>query len=115
MQAGKLDLYEEYRQGKISRDRFVLIQEKRQSEQDGLTDDIKRYGSLVEQIEKRRSLIEDTRKTSSEILLLNRYEAKIIGKLVDKVRLYGNGRMEIDLLTSDELVLFAFRDTNFEV
>ena len=115
LQAGKLDLYEEYRQGKISRDRFVLIQEKRQSEQDGLTDDIKRYESLVEQIEKRRSLIEDTHKTSSEILLLNRYEAKIIGKLVDKVRLYGNGRMEIDLLTSDELVLFAFRDANFEV
>ena len=113
-QAGKLDLYEEYRQGKISRDRFVSIQEKRQHEQDRLSDDIKRYENLVEQIEQRRSLIEDTHQTSSEILLLNQYEPKIIGKLVDKVRLYGNGRMEIDLLTSDELVLLTFRDTNFE-
>ena len=105
IQNGKLDLYEEYRQGIITRDTFIQIQERRQIETDELNGLL---AHLKEQYNANKTKITSRENVSSvvkEISMLTVYNPDIIRKFVREIRVYENERIEIDLLSNDDFII----------
>ena len=71
---GKSSLYEEYRNGHISRERFIKIQSDNKAEDERLQ-----------------------QKIAEKNVLLNEYRPEVISRLIDKVRVFEGGRIEIGL------------------
>ena len=105
LQSRKAELYEQYRAGRISREKFADIQKKDSEKLARLSsraEEIKRF--LVEQYESRGNLAAGKR-TADQIILLKEYDPKIIRNFVERVRVYPSGEIEIDMRTSSG---FAF-------
>lgn len=100
LQSRKAELYEQYRAGRISREKFADIQ-KTDSEKlarlSSRAEEIKRL--LVEQYESRGNLAAGKR-TADQIILLKDYDPEIIRNFVERVRVYPSGEIEIDMRTS---------------
>lgn len=105
MQSGKLDLYEEYRQGKISREKFMVTQEKRQREADRLNDELTKLEEQFETLKKKSERMEKMTEDAKDLRMLSEYRPEVIRRLISKIRVYGNGRIEIDLLSNDDFIL----------
>lgn len=105
LQNGKLDLYEEYRSGKISRDKFMATQEERQCEADQLNDELAKLEEQLETLKKNSERMEKMSEDAKDIRMLSEYRPEVIRRLVKKVRVYGGGRIEIDLLSNDDFIL----------
>lgn len=105
LQSRKAELYEQYRAGRISREKFADIQ-KTDSEKlarlSSRAEEIKRL--LVEHYESRGNLAAGKR-TADQIILLKDYDPEIIRNFVEQVRVYPSGEIEIDMRTSSG---FAF-------
>ena len=105
LQSRKAELYEQYRAGRISREKFADIQ-KTDSEKlarlSSRAEEIERL--LVEQYESRGNLAAGKR-TADQIILLKDYDPEIIRNFVERVRVYPSGEIEIDMRTSSG---FAF-------
>lgn len=99
--AEKLTLYEEYRDGKISKEQFLEIQEKRAAELEHL----ERQMSLkAEEMERDRKQKEKTQLVCDElksVSILKEYDADVIGKIVEKVIVYDEGRIELVMKNRD--------------
>ena len=104
LNGGKLDLYEDYRQGKISRDRFLSIQKRRQQEQDQLSERLLQLQRQLDEIKSKAKQIEQLANHSRENLLLKTYQPEVIRKLVKQIRVYGGDRIEIDLLFNGDFI-----------
>ena len=105
LQSRKAELYEQYRAGSISREKFADIQKKDSEKLARLSsraEEIKRL--LVEQYESRGNLAAGKR-TADQIILLKDYDPEIIRNFVERVRVYPSGEIEIDMRTSSG---FAF-------
>ena len=105
LQSRKAELYEQYRAGSISREKFADIQKKDSEKLARLSsraEEIKRL--LVEQYESRGNLAAGKR-TADQIILLKEYDPEIIRNFVERVRVYPSGEIEIDMRTSSG---FAF-------
>ena len=100
LQSRKAELYEQYRAGSISREKFADIQKKDSEKLARLSsraEEIKRL--LVEQYESRGNLAAGKR-TADQIILLKEYDPEIIRNFVERVRVYPSGEIEIDMRTS---------------
>lgn len=104
LQNGKLDLYEEYRQGKITREKFISIQESRQAEMDSLQDELAKLEQYLAKIKSGREKIDELTADAKDIWALSEYRPEVIRKIVERVRVYENGRIEIDLLNNDDFI-----------
>ena len=104
LQNGKLDLYEEYRLEKISRERFISTQEKSQKEMDSLNDDLIELEKHLEKLKTGKERINELVSDAKDIWALSEYRPEIIRRLVEKVRVYENGRIEINLLNNDDFI-----------
>ena len=105
LQSRKAELYEQYRAGSISREKFADIQKKDSEKLARLSsraEEIERL--LVEQYESRGNLATGKR-TADQIILLKDYDPEIIRNFVERVRVYPSGEIEIDMRTSSG---FAF-------
>ena len=105
LQSRKAELYEQYRAGSISREKFADIQKKDSEKLARLSsraEEIKRL--LVEHFESRGNLAAGKR-TADQIILLKDYDPEIIRNFVERVRVYPSGEIEIDMRTSSG---FAF-------
>ena len=105
LQSRKAELYEQYRAGRISREKFADIQKKDSEKLARLSsraEEIKRL--LVGQYESRGNLATGKR-TADQIILLKEYDPEIIRNFVERVRVYPSGEIEIDMRTSSG---FAF-------
>ena len=105
LQSRKAELYEQYRAGSISREKFADIQKKDSEKLARLSsraEEIKRL--LVEHYESRGNLAAGKR-TADQIILLKEYDPEIIRNFVERVRVYPSGEIEIDMRTSSG---FAF-------
>ncbi len=105
LQSRKAELYEQYRAGSISREKFADIQKKDSEKLARLSsraEEIKRL--LVEQYESRGNLAAGKR-TADQIILLKDYDPEIIRNFVERVLVYPSGEIEIDMRTSSG---FAF-------
>ena len=100
LQSRKAELYEQYRAGSISREKFADIQKKDSEKLARLSsraEEIERL--LVEQYESRGNLAAGKR-TADQIILLKDYDPEIIRNFVERVCVYPSGEIEIDMRTS---------------
>ena len=104
LQSGKLDLYEEYKQGSVSREKFLFLQAQRQKEMDSLNDELILAERRLDKLQSGKERINALATTAKDIWALSEYRPEVICKLVEKVRVYGNNRIEIDLLCNDDFV-----------
>ena len=98
----KLDLYEDYRQGKITRDKFISIQKGRQQEADRLHSSLALLEGKLEMLRKKAERMDRLVSDAQDIQMLPDYHPDVIRRLVQCVRVYGAGRIEIDLLENDD-------------
>lgn len=107
IQNGKLDLYEAYRQGKMNRNQFMAAQEKRQWEADRLGEELKSLENRLALLTQKTQQLEQTTKDAKDIQVLSEYRPDVIRRLIRKIRVFGNGRMEVDMVSNDDFVLDA--------
>lgn len=104
LQVGKLDLYEDYHQGKITRDKFITIQKRRQQESDQLNSSLALFENELEKLKKKSERMEVLSADAKEAELLPVYRPDVIRRLIKCVKVYGVGRIEIDLLANDDFI-----------
>lgn len=104
LQVGKMDLYEDYRQGKITRDKFLATQKSRQQESDRLNASLVHLENELEMMKKKSERMEELSADAKEAELLPSYRPDVIRRLVKYVKVYGAGRIEIDLLANDDFI-----------
>lgn len=105
LQAGKLDLYEDYRQGRITRDKFISIQKSRQQEADRLHSSLALLEGRLEMLRKKAERMDTLATDTKVIQMLPDYRPEVIRRLVQCVRVYGAGRIEVDLLENDDYLV----------
>ena len=94
-------LYEEYRAGKYTKDRFKEIQQTNQMECERLQIQIKDLRKELEDWNKRYDAACNTTQSVKDILALSEYRPEVIARLVDQVRVFENGRVEIEFRNVD--------------
>ena len=104
LQTGKLDLYEDYRNGTITRDKFIAIQKSRQLETDRLNSSLALLKGQAKMLKKKSNRMDCIASDAKEIQLLPDYRPDVVRHLVSCIRVYGSGRIEIDLLENDDVI-----------
>lgn len=104
LQNGKLDLYEEYRSGRISREKFLATQENRQREMDELQNELVAYEKQLTVLKNGNEQMGKLTEDAKEVWALSEYRPEVIRKLVKQVRVYENKRIELDLLCNDNFI-----------
>ena len=94
-------LYEEYRAGRYTKDRFKEIQQTNQMECERLQIQIKDLRKELEDWNKRYDAACNTTQSVKDILALSEYRPEVIARLVDQVRVFENGRVEIEFRNVD--------------
>lgn len=89
-------LYEEYRAGKYTKERFKAIQQTNQVECERLQIQIKDLRMELENWNKQYDAACNTTQSVRDILALSEYRPEVIARLVDQVRVFENGRVEIE-------------------
>ena len=105
LQTGKLDLYEDYRQGNITRDKFIAIQKSRQQETGQLHSSLALLKGQAELLRKKSKRMDCMVSDAKEIQLLPDYRPDVVRRLVSCIRVYGSGRIEIDLFENDDAIM----------
>lgn len=105
LQSGKLELYEEYRHGKISREKFMSVQKKRQLESDNLNAILANLEKMVGLLDQKFQRMECLSSDAHEAQLVTSYQPEAIRRLVKQVRVYGARRIEIDLHANDDFII----------
>lgn len=106
-QGGKLELYEDYRLGRISRDRFLTIQNRRQRERDRLNANFKKYEDQLKCLKQKSDRMKQMVDRSKELVMLDEYRPDLIRGMIRKIKVYGEGRIEIDLVSNDDYIMNA--------
>ena len=101
-QNSKLDLYEEYRNGRMTRDKFITAQEERQTAIDSMRDELAATEAMITKLRAGKEKAAVLEADAKGIQLLNGYRPKELRKLIEKVRVYENGRIEIDFRCHDD-------------
>lgn len=105
LQSGKLELYEEYRRGKISREKFMSIQKERQIETDNLNAALAKLEKEVKILEQKSQRMGSLASDAKEARMLASYQPDVIRRLIKKVRVYGGNRIEIDMFANDDFII----------
>lgn len=105
LQNGKLDLYEEYRSGKISREKFMAVQEERQLEINRLKEELAQMELRIDRLKSGKERMTEWTENAGDVQALTEYRPEVIRKLIEKIRVYGQGRIEIDLLSNDSFIM----------
>ncbi len=111
LKSKRLELYESYKLGAISKEAFLREQGDRQSMLDTL---VNKKCSLEEKIseckQEQRNMLE-TLENANKVEALSGYDSSVISIFIRKIRLYGNGRIELDLNSNDNLLQIAIEHT----
>lgn len=105
LQSGKLDLYEDYRAGKITKEQFLSIQTVRQSESDKFASFVKEQSMKLEELKNRVEQMNCITGNAKDIWILSEYRPEVIRKLVEKVSVFSGGRIELNLICNDSFVV----------
>jgi DNA invertase Pin-like site-specific DNA recombinase len=100
---GKSALYEEYRAGKITRERFVYIQSENQAECEKLEAQLSEKKGELEKWKQGCEDLKKAAKDAEEIQLLSEYRSEVIRQLIECIRVFPEGRIEICLKNKDFL------------
>ena len=94
---GKSSLYEEYRNGHISRERFIKIQSDNKAEDERLQQKIAEKNVLLNECIQKQKALTLAGQDAERIQALTEYRPEVISRLIDKVRVFEGGRIEIGL------------------
>ncbi len=94
-------LYEEYRAGKYTKDRFKAIQQANQAEYERLQVQTKELRKELEDWNKQYDAACNTTQSVRDIMALSEYRPEVIARLVNQIRIFENGRLEIELHNAD--------------
>jgi len=109
LQSRKAELYEQYRAGRISKEKFVDTQKNNAEKLEDLTEkaeEIER--ELIEHTESKGSLVAG-KKMADQIILLKRYDPEVIRHFVERVHVFPTGELKIEMRTSSD---FSFLTAN---
>lgn len=109
LQNDKLDLYEEYKNGKMTRTDFMSVYQSRQQEVDKLNAEIKRMENQYDTMRIDQQRLDKAAKDAKEISVLSEYSTTAIMRFVDKIRVFEHGKIEIDLKTNDGLIMNSLK------
>lgn len=76
--AGKLDLYEEYKCGRITRAKFITMQEKRQMEMDCLKDDLVKIEQERDELKNKEERMGKLAEDAKDIWALSEYRPEVL-------------------------------------
>ena len=93
----RLPLYEEYRNGHISRERFIKIQSDNKAEDERLQQKIAEKNVLLNECIQKQKALTLAGQDAERIQALTEYRPEVISRLIDKVRVFEGGRIEIGL------------------
>lgn len=105
LQSNKAKLYEQYRAGRISRERFADTQRSNLDELEKLTQRAKELELLIDEHNESRSKIDAGKRTADQIVLLRSYDPEIIREFVERVHVHPSGELHVEMRTSSG---FAF-------
>lgn len=94
---GKSSLYEEYRNGHISRERFVKIQSDNKAEDERLQQKIAEKNVVLNECIQKQKALALAGQDAEQIQALTEYRPEVISRLIDKVQVFEGGRIEIGL------------------
>ena len=94
---GKSSLYEEYRNGHISRERFIKIQSDNKAEDERLQQKIAEKNVVLNECIQKQKALALAGQDAEQIQALTEYRPEVISRLIDKVRVFEGGRIEIGL------------------
>lgn len=94
---GKSSLYEEYRNGHISRERFIKIQSDNKAEDERLQQKIAEKNVVLNECIQKQKALALAGRDAEQIQALTEYRPEVISRLIDKVRVFESGRIEIGL------------------
>lgn len=94
---GKRPLYEEYRNGHISRERFMKIQSDNKSEDERLQKIIEEKNVALNECIQKQKTLALAGQDAEQIQALTEYHPEVISRLIDKVLVFDHGRIEIRL------------------
>ncbi|MDO5346934.1 MAG: recombinase family protein [Lachnospiraceae bacterium] len=94
-------LYEAYRERKLTKDEFVEKQSQHQEKNSELEKQLMELEKKISEMETCQEEKEQVRNELRTISDLKDYDAKLIGQIVEKIVVYGGGRMELVMKSQD--------------
>ena len=99
--SGKRTLYEEYRSGKYSSEAYKRIQKERACEVERLEQQIESLKEKLKERANKQKEIRFSEEQSENLLSLKTYQPEIICRLVDSVRVFADGKIQLILKNKD--------------
>lgn len=100
---GKLDLYERYRSGRISKEKFQSIQKGNELELQRLQQTVEAHEAELEKIRAADKSSLGNIAAAQELWALSEYNPKIIRHLIERIRVYEGGHLEIEMKSHSPL------------
>lgn len=99
----KSALYEDYRAGRLSRERFLAVQESSRLRLEELCRKIGSKRERLARIDAESRQMGENARRAEEVQALSEYRPEVVSKLVERVRVFGGGRLELELKCRDPL------------
>ena len=106
IQSSKLAMYEDYREGRISKDIFMARQRASRVEKEKLTAALDQIRKQIRETNCEAETVKELRQTTGDICVLKEYDPAVVRKLVNVIKVYPGGRVEFELRNRDELAAF---------
>lgn len=110
IQNNKLTMYEDYREGRISRDIFMAKQQASRVEKMKLTAAVERIRKQIAKDGREADRTKQLRQTTTEVCVLKEYDPAVIRKLVSVIKVFPGDRIELELRNRDEMGVFLHRE-----
>lgn len=95
LENSKYDLYEEYRDGKLTKDQFVQIQRDHDDTVKRLAEQVRQQEESMRALLAKKQHLRPVQESGNKIMQLESYDPAVIQKLVEYIRVYPHGRIEI--------------------
>ena len=105
-------LYEEYRAGKYTKERFKAIQQANQIECERLQVQIKTLRKELEDWSKQFDAACSTTQSAADIMALSEYRPEVVVRFANQIRVFENGRLEIELRNADAFEGFVLPEVS---
>lgn len=99
----KYELYEEYRTEKLTKEQFLKAQKDNEAKVNLFSDRLLQCEDALTQLQAQKNQLRPIRESHSQIEQLTSYDPAVIGKLVERIRVYPGDRIEIEWKCKDVL------------
>lgn len=110
IQSSKLAMYEDYREGRLSRDIFMAKQQANRIEKEKLTAAIEQIRKQLDEANQEAEKAKQLKQTINRVRPLRKYDPAVVRKLVNVIKVYPGERIELELRNRDELAAFLHEE-----